>query len=88
MVGDRTEDFKAFSGGFERHREKILSMCRAPYSLDELARISPVYRNKMSDKILQETFEKGMILKSLDLMIQDGLIRRLGDKFIQNNDTK
>ncbi|MBW1898868.1 MAG: hypothetical protein JRI61_07400 [Deltaproteobacteria bacterium] len=83
MYGDRTDDFKKFSDGFERHRKKILSLCKTPRSIDELVRVSPVYMNRMSDKILQETFEKGMISKSLDLMIQDGLIKRSGDKFIQ-----
>jgi len=83
MYGDRTDDFQIFSDGFERHRKKIFSICKAPHSLDELVRISPVYMDRMADKILQETFEKGMISKSLDLMIQDGLIKRLEDKFIQ-----
>ncbi|MFO7558282.1 MAG: MBL fold metallo-hydrolase [Desulfobacterales bacterium] len=83
MHGDRTADFKIFSEGFERHREKILSLCEVPHSLDELARLSPVYQDRMSDKVLQKTFEKGMISKSLDLMIQDGLLKQSGDKFIQ-----
>ncbi len=83
MYGDRTDDFKKFSDGFERHRKKILSLCATPHSLDDLACISPVYMDRMPDKILQETFEKGMISKSLDLMIRDGLIKRSGDKFVQ-----
>jgi len=83
MTGNRTGDFREFSDGFKRHREKIFSICRTPHSLEELARVSPIYRNKMSDKILQETFETGMIAKSLDRMIQDGMIRQSGNKFIQ-----
>jgi glyoxylase-like metal-dependent hydrolase (beta-lactamase superfamily II) len=88
MYGDRTHDFKKFLDGFERHRKKILSLCKTPRSLNELVDSSPVYMNRMWDKVLQDTFEEGMISKSLDLMIKDGLIRRSGGKYILSGDVR
>lgn len=60
--------------GFDRHRKIILELCSPPRSLQQMVALSPFYRNRLPDKILQRIFEEPMILKNIDLLIQEGAI--------------
>lgn len=78
--GDATEAFEAFLDGFRRHRDTILALCSPPRSLQQMVALSPFYRNRMPDKVLQRIFEEPMIRKNLDRLIAEG---RVQEKFGQ-----
>ncbi len=82
IVGDATENFKTFLNGFKQHQQKILSVCNTPCTLDEIITKSPLYNGRMPDKILQNTFEGGMISKGLVQMIDKGIIKKMGNKYV------
>jgi hypothetical protein len=52
-------------------------------SLDEITRKSPIYKDMMPDKLLQATFEAGMISKNIARMILSGQVREEADGFIR-----
>ncbi|MDA3896342.1 MAG: MBL fold metallo-hydrolase [Desulfobacteraceae bacterium] len=66
--------FEQFLGMFDRHRQQILGLCDSPTTLDQMAAISPFYSNKLKGTIVQDVFEKNMILKNLELLVRDGLV--------------
>jgi glyoxylase-like metal-dependent hydrolase (beta-lactamase superfamily II) len=73
---DAKAAFDAFLNMFDRHRQLILDLCDSPVTLDQIAEISPFYSNKLKGTIVQDIFEKNMILKNLDLLVRDGLVVR------------
>ncbi len=74
-VNENTEAaLAAFLQGFDRHRRTILELCSPPRSLQQMVALSPFYRNRMPDKILQRIFEEPMITKNLDLLLEEGVI--------------
>jgi glyoxylase-like metal-dependent hydrolase (beta-lactamase superfamily II) len=81
--GDATGLFEAFLDGFTRHGDAILSLLDHPLSLDEITRKSPIYKDMMPDKLLQATFEAGMISKNITRMILSGQVREEVDGFIK-----
>lgn len=68
--------FNEFLEMFERQRQQILNLCDSLITLDQIAEISPFYSNKLKGTIVQDIFEKNMILKNLDLLVRDGLVVR------------
>jgi hypothetical protein len=74
IEGDASEEFTAFLNMFKQQRRKILHLCDPPATLEQMVRISPFYGNKLNDKRIQVIFEKNMILKNLDLLIQGGRV--------------
>ncbi len=74
-VSENTEAALAgFLEGFDRHRRTILELCSPPRSLQKMASLSPFYRNRMPDKVLQRIFEEPMIMKNLELLLREGVI--------------
>ncbi len=74
-VNENTETVLAdFLQGFDRHRRIILELCSPPRSLQQMVSLSPFYRNRLPDKILQRIFEEPMIVKNLDLLLREGVI--------------
>jgi glyoxylase-like metal-dependent hydrolase (beta-lactamase superfamily II) len=84
IKGDATEGFNKFTAGFDRHMEKILAICETPHTMEQIVQFSPVYDNRMPDKVLQDTFEEGMVTKCMELMIQDGRITKNGNCYVKS----
>jgi len=74
IKGDATSEFNAFLKGFSRQRDAVLATCQTPRTLEQILSLSPFYRNRLPDKILQRIFEEPMIIKNLELLIRDGLV--------------
>ncbi len=68
--------FDRFLKMFEWHRRKVLALCDPPATLDQIAAASPFYGNRLKGTFVQEVFEKNMIRKNLDLLINDGQVVR------------
>jgi glyoxylase-like metal-dependent hydrolase (beta-lactamase superfamily II) len=81
VSGDASADFADFLEGFERQRRQVLELCHPPRSLTEMTSLSPFYRNRAPDRIVQEMFEETMILKNLELLIQDGLVAKVDGRY-------
>jgi len=74
-INENTEAALAgFLEGFDRHRRMILELCSPPRSLQQMTALSPFYRNRMPDKVLQRIFEEPMIMKNLELLLREGVI--------------
>jgi len=70
-----TDDaFREFLEGFDRHRDRVLALCDIPKTLAEMTAASPFYNDKMPDKSIQNLFERMMIQKNLDLLVEDGMV--------------
>jgi hydroxyacylglutathione hydrolase len=82
IIGDATLEFRKFLEGFEIHQDKIAAVCRSPLSLDQIAAKSPLYHDRMPDKVLQRTFEEGMIKKCLPYLIRAGRLKQIGDRYV------
>ncbi|PID40545.1 MAG: hypothetical protein CR984_02630 [Proteobacteria bacterium] len=66
--------FERYLKAFERQREQLYDLCRQKMTVDEIAKVSPYYRNRMPDSTLQRMFETQMIRKNLDLLLRDNRI--------------
>ncbi len=75
--------FKQYLSAFDRQRQVIYDHCDPPRSLDQLLEISPFYRNRFVDNLLQRVFEEQMIQKNLDILLEDGRLIRNGDDYRQ-----
>jgi glyoxylase-like metal-dependent hydrolase (beta-lactamase superfamily II) len=85
IYGDAADEFKKFLKGFDRHGRLILNICKTPHTLDQITEKSPLYLDKMPVKIFQETFERGMISKSIDLMVKEGVMSETPDGFVKKS---
>ncbi|MFZ2634370.1 MAG: MBL fold metallo-hydrolase [Desulfosalsimonadaceae bacterium] len=74
VEGDATDEFTAYLEMFKLQRRRILHLCDPPATLEQMVRVSPFYGNKLNDKRIQEIFEENMILKNLELLMQDGRV--------------
>jgi glyoxylase-like metal-dependent hydrolase (beta-lactamase superfamily II) len=83
ISGDATPDFRKFLDGFELHQAKIADICDSPLTLDQITAKSPLYQDRMPDKVFQHTFEKGMIAKSLPYLLRAGRLRVIGDRYVR-----
>lgn len=81
--GDATADFEGFLDAFARQREAVLSACHTPRTLEQILALSPFYRNRLPDKVLQKIFETPMIMKNLSLLIRDGLVQEKWGQYRQ-----
>ncbi len=75
IEGDATGEFEAFLAVFDRHRQRILDLCRPPRTLEQIAAASPFYEDRLPEKMIQKIFEENMAEKQLDLLIRDGLVQ-------------
>ena len=76
--------FERFLQGFERHGDEILKICETPHTIDQIVERSPIYRGKMADQILQDTFERGMVEKNIAQMLKENKIKETEDGFISS----
>ena len=76
------ENFKCFLNGFERIRKKIKKLCQQPCTLAEMVTKSPIYRNRMPDKVLQTAFEELMLSKTIEQMLVQGILRQQNDQYL------
>ena len=83
IKGDATDDFNKFSAGFDRHMEKVLSICETPRTMEEMVSLSPVYNKRMPLEVIRDTFEEGMISKWMDLLIREGRITKNGNHYVK-----
>ena len=74
VEGTADDLFESYLEGFERQRKKILDLCEAPITLNDLANASPLYNDGLPEKVMQFLFERRMVLKNLELLIRDGLV--------------
>jgi hydroxyacylglutathione hydrolase len=79
--GDATPDFEKFLKGFEIHQAKIEAECSSPLSLDQIVARSPLYHDRMPDKVFQQTFEAAMIAKNLPYLLGSGRLEKIGDRY-------
>ncbi len=77
--------FDRFLKMFDRQRQKVLELCDPWATLDQMTAASPFYGNRLKGSLVQDVFEKNMIQKNLDLLIQErrvaceeGIYRRIG----------
>ncbi|MDO9264692.1 MAG: MBL fold metallo-hydrolase [Desulfosalsimonadaceae bacterium] len=74
VEGDATDEFTTYLEMFKLQRRRILHLCDPSATLEQMVRVSPFYGNKLNDKRIQEIFEENMILKNLELLMQDGRV--------------
>jgi hydroxyacylglutathione hydrolase len=84
IEGDATHEFNQFLEIFKNHRRLVLKLCEQPTTLEYLTKLSPFYSNRFNNKMIQDIFERNMILKNLELLIRDqqvenknGIYRRI-----------
>jgi hydroxyacylglutathione hydrolase len=76
IEGDATRYFGMFLKRFADHRRKVLDLCDAPVTFEDLLAASPFYAHAFPNKIIQRIFETNLIAKNLDLLIRDGLVEK------------
>ncbi len=81
IFGAADKEFRAFVGAFDRHAEMILKLCEKPTSLEALTAQSPFYNNGLSNKIIQNIFEKNMISKNLQILLKKGWVQSKNGQF-------
>jgi len=65
------EHFNAFLECFKRQQQDVLVCCQSPVTLDEIVEQSHFYQNRFPNPFLQELYEKNIIKKNLDLLVQE-----------------
>jgi hydroxyacylglutathione hydrolase len=83
FYGDTTHEFDKFINGFNRHSDLLLDICTTPHAIEEITAKSPFYLDKIPVKIFQDTFERGMISKLIDLMVKGGLMIETREGFLK-----
>jgi len=63
--------FNDFFACFERQQQDVLACCRPFATLDDIVKKSPFYQNRFPDEFLQELYEKKIIKKNLNLLVQE-----------------
>lgn len=81
MEGDAADAFREYLDGFERHRNLVLALCDPPKTVAEMIAASPFYNDKMPDKTIQNLFERMMIEKNLELLIEEGQVGMKDGKY-------
>lgn len=81
IEGDATPAFHAFLDSFERHRETVFQALGRPRTLDELVAESPFYHDRFFDRRIQHVFERNMIAKNLELLVEEGRVGFSGGSY-------
>jgi hydroxyacylglutathione hydrolase len=71
---DAEPAFQGYLDAFDRQKRIIFELCRREMDLKAMCRVSPFYRNRRPDAILQHIFEAQMIRKNLELLVADGWV--------------
>lgn len=69
---------------FERQKMDVYEICHTPRTITQLVSLSPFYRNRFRDKVLQRIFEEPMIKKNLDILIREGKIRETFGTYVHS----
>ena len=81
MKGRAISEFEAFMAGFERHRRTVLELCHPSTTVEEITAISPFFKGRIPDEVIQRTFEGNMIKKILTLLVRDGAVEESEGRF-------
>ncbi|MCU0600997.1 MAG: MBL fold metallo-hydrolase [Desulfobacterales bacterium] len=82
IEGDATAEFNQFLKMFKNQRRMILKLCEKPATLEDLVKLSPFYSNRFNNRLIQNIFEQNMILKNLELLIRDGLMKKTNGHYL------
>lgn len=75
--------FDRFLSSFERHKELVLKVCRRPVSLEQIVDESPFYRNLLPNKKVQKIFERQMIRKNLDILLEENRLETVNGHYVR-----
>ena len=81
VKGRAADDFETFLAGFDRHRHTLLNLCHHPTTVEEIISVSPFFKDRIPDTLIQRTFEGNMIKKTLTLLKRDGLVKESNGSF-------
>ncbi len=85
IEGNANKYFEEFLISFDHQKNKILGLCDSSQTLEEIANISPFFRNKyIENDISSDLFkiaESYMIKKNLDLLVKDGSVEKSKGKY-------
>ena len=73
-------ELEKYLGKFCKTKKKILKALKEPKSLDELVRMNLIYPRKPYAQKLLEYWERNMILRNLNLLVQQNAVKKLGDE--------
>jgi hypothetical protein len=59
----------------------VRKFCDIPRTLDAITRLSPFYRDRLSNKKLQFVFERAMIEKNLELLLAEGRVESINSVY-------
>lgn len=74
IKGSATNEFEAFLAGFDRHMRTVLELCHHPTTIEEMTAISPFFKGRIPDMVIQRTFEGNMIKNILALLVKGGFV--------------
>ena len=81
MKGRAISEFEAFMAGFDRHRRTVLELCHPSTTVEEMTAMSPFFKGRIPDEVIQRTFEGNMIKKILALLMRDGAVEESEGRF-------
>ncbi len=77
--------FEVYLNLFEKHQRLVFDVCQKPINLEQMIAKSPFYRDRLPDKNIQYIFEKRMIEKNLELLLESEKILNVGEgQFMQS----
>jgi len=82
LQGDSTERFNRYLAAFDKHKNKIYRLLGKGRTLAQIVDASPFYNNKFMDPVIQNVFERNMVMKNLDVLIEEEKIRRYKDIYV------
>jgi len=80
--GDATSRFDAYLMSFERQKNEIYESLGQGKTLHEIATMSPFYKNKFMDPMIQYAFEEHMALENLLILIDEGSVIKENSVYI------
>ena len=85
VKGRAINEFDAFMSGFDRHRRTVLELCHPSTTVEEMTAMSPFFKGRIPDKVIQRTFEGNMIKKILALLVRDGAVEESEGRFLRTD---
>jgi glyoxylase-like metal-dependent hydrolase (beta-lactamase superfamily II) len=71
---DAQQAFDDYLAIFDRQQQLILDQCSEPKTVTTMVENSPIYHNKMPDRLVQMIFEENIIRKILTQLSRQGLV--------------
>ena len=81
IEGRAVTQFESFLEGFDRHKRTVLELFRSSATVEEITAMSPFFKGRIPDRVIQRTFEGNMIKKILDLLVRDGSVEESEERF-------